>query len=161
MEELLKKLSSYNIFNYLFPGVIFIYAAKELEAFDLMNQELVIVAFLAYFLGLIISRLGSTIVEPLLKKIKFVKFEAYPDFLKAEQNDPKITIFSEQNNMYRTLISLFFCILLMFIYTSYRPNLNWSYDLDVLLLVIIFLIIFLFSYQKQTNYISKRIINKK
>ena len=160
MKDLLDKLSSYNIFNYLLPGTLFVGLGKEISSYSFVQDNLLIGLFLYYFIGLIISRLGSLTLEPLLrnKKIKFVKFAPYEDFVKASKLDPKIEIFSEQNNMYRSLCMLSITLILLKIY-----DLVWgSGSLDNVAIIFSFLIgilvLFLFSYKKQTEkYVVKRV----
>ena len=66
MNDLLKQLSSYNLFNYLFPGTVFCVALNKLGGFDLIVEDLFAAFFFYYFVGLTISRVSSLIVEPLL-----------------------------------------------------------------------------------------------
>jgi len=157
MNDLLNKLSSYNLFNYLLPGVLYVVFISKLTDINLIQKDLLIGGFLYYFIGLIISRIGSILLEPLLKSISFVKFSKYKDFVKASQNDSKIEILSETNNMYRTLISLFISIgltvLYYFLATQYPILEEWS----IHILILLIFIMFLFSYQKQTKYITNRI----
>ena len=101
MEKLLDKLSSYNLFNYLLPGIIFSILLEKITDYSIIHKDIMIEAFLAYFIGLIISRISSLAVEPILQKIKFVKFSDYKDFVLASESDKKIELFSETNN--RTL----------------------------------------------------------
>ena len=158
MKEFIDKISSYNIFNYLLPGILFVGLGKEITSFSLVQSNLLIGLFLYYFIGLIISRLGSLTLEPLLKWIKFVKFAPYEDYVRASKLDPKIEIFSEQNNMYRSLCMLSIALILLKIY-----DLVWgSRSLDNVAIIFIFLIgllvLFLFSYKKQTEkYVVKRV----
>ena len=160
MKDLLDKLSSYNIFNYLLPGILFVGLGKEITSFSLVQDNLLIGLFFYYFIGLIISRIGSLTLEELLrnKKIKFVKFAEYEDYIKASKLDPKIEILSEQNNMYRSLCMLSIALILLKIY-----DLIWgSQSLDNVAIIFIFLIgllvLFLFSYKKQTEkYVVKRV----
>ena len=156
MKEFIDKISSYNIFNYLLPGILFVGLGKEITSFSLVQNNLLIGLFLYYFIGLVISRLGSLILEPLFKK--FVKFAEYEDYVKASKLDPKIEIFSEQNNMYRSLCMLSIALILLKIY-----DLVWgSGSLNNVAIIFIFLIgllvLFLFSYKKQTEkYVVKRV----
>ena len=102
MKEILDKITSYNLFNYLLPGVLFVVILDKLTIYSFAQENLVIGAFVYYFVGLVVSRTGSIVVEPLLKKIGFVKFDDYKDFVVAAKNDSKIDVLSESNNMYRT-----------------------------------------------------------
>ena len=58
-----------------------------------------------YFIGLIIIRIGSLAIEPALKRIRFVKFTSYTEFVKALKSDSKIDILSEINNYLRSLLT--------------------------------------------------------
>ena len=113
MKELIDKLSSYNIFNYLLPGTVFAGLGDTITSYSLIQDNILIALFLYYFIGLIISRIGSLTLEPILKWIKFVKFAPYEDFVKASKLGPKIEIFSEQNNMYRSLCMLSIALILL------------------------------------------------
>lgn len=157
MKELLDKLSSYNIFNYLFPGVLFAVLLKEVTSYSIIQENIIIGAFVYYFIGLVISRIGSLLIEPILKKISFLQFAEYKDFVSASKNDPKIELLSEANNMYRTLCSLFLLLLAVKIYKIIEIEAGISGDWNTYILITFLLVIFLLSYRKQTKYINKRI----
>lgn len=157
MKELLDKLSSYNIFNYLFPGVVFVVILSKITEYNFIQKDFIVGAFLYYFIGLIVSRVGSLIIEPTLKWLSFVNFTDYSRFVKASKEDSKIEVLSEVNNMYRTICSLILLEILFFIYEKISSFLNISTTVGAILLLILFFILFLFSYKKQTEYITKRI----
>lgn len=161
MKELIDKLSSYNIFNYLIPGILFAAIAKEFTLYNLIQENLIIGVFVYYFIGLVISRFGSLIIGPLLKKISFIKFSDYSDFISASKKDPKIDLFSEVNNMYRTLSSMFMLIFLLMLYGPVESIFPVFRRYKSYVLVISLLIMFLFSYRKQTNFINNRIKENK
>jgi hypothetical protein len=157
MTDLIQKISSYNLFNYLLPGILFSVALEKfgLVAFD--HENLVIEAFVFYFIGLSISRFGSLITEPILKKIKFLKFALYKDFISASKKDPQIEIFSEANNTYRTLTSMIILLILLKAYSEFELLFPMLIAWRLWFLLVLLFIIFLYSYKKQTDYISKRI----
>ena len=161
MKEILDKLSSYNLFNYLLPGAVFIVIADSLTSYIFWQENLIVGAFLAYFIGLIVSRFGSLIVEPILKKASFLKFADYADFILASKEDPKIEMLSEANNMYRTFCSML--ILLMLLKTSELIEFKYQIlkNINPYILIILLLVMFLYSYKKQTEYIVKRIKENK
>ncbi|MEZ5590577.1 MAG: hypothetical protein R3F53_07675 [Gammaproteobacteria bacterium] len=157
MEKILEKLSSYNIFNYLFPGAVFCVVADRYLAIPLLQDSIINGLFLYYFVGLVISRFGSIAIEPLLIKSGFIKFTDYQNYIRAAKEDPKIELLSESNNTYRTMLSMLsiLCVaaigahlvkcspnFLVFVKYSILPGLA---------------ILFVFSYNKQTGYIKKRI----
>ena len=106
MSDILNKLSSYNIFNYLLPGTLFAAAGDTYTSFPFIQENLFVAGFAYYFFGLVISRIGSLMVEPALKKFECVEFSDYPNYVTACQSDKTIEQLSEANNIYRTLISL-------------------------------------------------------
>lgn len=157
LSELLDKLTSYNLFNYLLPGAVFAYFAESTLGVSLVPDDLVTAAFIYYFLGVVISRFGSLVLEPLLKKAQFVKFEAYAAFLSASEKDAKIDVLVETANMYRTLVSAMLLLLMLTAYMKlesfYPPFAEWRGLVGVSALVLVFL----FAYKKQTDYIASRV----
>ncbi len=157
MKEIIEKLSSYNIFNYLLPGIVFSILTSKFTSTNLIFDNLVIGVFLYYFIGLVISRVGSVIIEPLLKWIKFLKFADYKDFVSVSKTDNKLEILSEANNMYRTFVSMFSILFLIIGFQRLSEFfIIFKNNQDLILLAVLF-VLFLFSYRKQTDYITKRI----
>lgn len=163
MKELLDKLSSYNIFNYLLPGILFSIIASKTTDLNLIQLDIIIGMFVYYFVGLIISRIGSLLIEPILKKTKFVIFAKYKDFVKVSETDKKLEVLSESNNMYRTFIATFLLLGLVKIYFLLAEKWLFLNEWNVWILVLLLTSLFLFAYRKQTKYITSRInlkINK-
>jgi hypothetical protein len=92
MNELLTKLSSYNLFNYLLPGVLFAILASETTPHQFIQKDIITGVFFYYFLGLVVSRFGSLVIGPILKSLSFVKFADYKAFVAASKKDPQIEI---------------------------------------------------------------------
>lgn len=157
MKELLDKISSYNIFNYLLPGIIFVIIASRVTHYPFLQEDIVVGVFVYYFIGLVISRFGSLVIEPLLKWLRFVEFTDYKKFVAACKKDEKLELLSESNNMYRTLSSLFLLILLLKGYEKIEAKFNIPPQWSAGILIVLLLIMFLFSYRKQTAYVTKRI----
>lgn len=159
MSELLNKLSPYNLFNYLLPGVIFSATATQLTSYNFVHENLVIGFFIFYFIGLVISRIGSLIIEPLFKKMGFVKFADYKKYGQVVKIDPTIETLSEANNMYRTLSSTFLLLLTVRAIDNFPKCLTINQETGLLVIAVILFFLFSFSYRKQTNYITRRINN--
>jgi hypothetical protein len=151
------KISSYNIFNYLLPGILFIYLTGEISGYNLIQDNNFVGAFLYYFSGMVVSRFGSLVIEPFLKWIKFVKFKDYKLFVNASRIDSKIALLSEVNNTYRTILSMLVLFCLQYPYLIAKDFFLISHTTTVILVIVFISILFLFSYRKQTAYISKRI----
>ncbi|MDE1714376.1 hypothetical protein PWG14_17835 (plasmid) [Chromobacterium amazonense] len=157
MKELLDKLSSYNVFNYLLPGVLFATFVDGLTSFRILQKDIAVGVFVYYFLGSVVSRVGSLFIEPVLRKVGIVKFAPYADFVRVSKTDPKLDVLSEANNMYRTFCSLMICVGVVSLYD--RASSSWPALQKAAPTVLIAGLFFLYllSYKKQTAYISKRI----
>lgn len=166
MEEILaqivEKISSYNIVNNLYPGILFVYVLKIMFGTNLLSNNWFENLIVFYFVGMVLSRIGSIIIEPVMKKIKIIKYAPYQDYVKASGIDPLVDTLSETNNTYRTLLSTFICA---FVYklgvsinevclknkvTFLQENKDW-------ILLILLILLFVFSYVKQTSYVRKRV----
>ncbi len=156
MKEIFSKISSYNLFNYLFPGVIFSVFIAQITSYKITFNNVIIDFIIFYFIGLVISRIGSLIIEPLLIKIKYLKFASYDKFIQKSLIDEKIEILSEQNNMYRNLCTSFILIFLLKLYEIVETYFQFK-EYTIFIIVTTLLIIFIFSYRKQTKYIRERI----
>ena len=157
MKDLLDKISSYNLFNYLLPGILFVYIAKHFTNLNLIQDNNFIGAFFYYSIGMFISCCGDLFVEPILKRIKFLEFADYDSFVAASKKDEKINLFSEINNTYRTIVAMIIILLFVKAYNHFQSLWNITDGLTNLSLIIFLLGVFLFSYRKQTNYIRKRV----
>lgn len=157
MKDLLDKLSSYNIFNYLLPGVLFAVFLDALTSFHILQKDIVAGVFVYYFAGSVVSRIGSLTIEPLLRKWGIVKFAPYEDFVKASKTDPKMEILSEANNMYRTICSLMLCVGIVALYDWAYSSWTFLHTATPAILITILFSVYVLSYRKQTAYITKRI----
>ena len=157
MKELLEKLTTYNIFNYLFPGVLFVIIAKSITDYNLIQENNLLGAFLYYFVGMTISRFGSVIIEPILRKFKFLEFRDYKDFVIASKKDEKIELLSEVNITYRTLISMLLLLLILKIYNYCALFYQIEITISLITLTFLITILYFFSYRKQTKFVVKRI----
>ena len=177
MEEITKsvieKVSSYNIFNNFFPGIIFCYIVEKTTRFSLATGEIWENLFLYYFIGMIISRFGSIFVEKLLKAMKvknkktneresFLKFAPYSDYIEASENSSFIPILNEANNTYRTIIAILIVVMGVKVYDWLLYD--WVISIgdignNIVFLVVCLLVIILFvySYKKQTDYVRGRV----
>lgn len=157
MKDILEKISSYNIFNYLFPGILFVIIAKSTTDYNLIQKDNIIGAFLYYFIGITISRFGSVIIEPILKEAKFLKIRDYKHYVNACKKDSKIELLLEVSNTYRTLLSMIITLFLSKIYNLLSIKFNLDDSISLIIVSFFIFILFLFSYKKQTNFIIKRI----
>ena len=157
MDKFIEKLEEYKIFNYLLPGIIFTYLLKYYVGIDIFQSNVIEMAFIFYFIGSVISRFGSVVIEEILKKIKFIKYSNYNDYINAVKKDDFIKKLLISNNTYRTLCAGF---LLISIIKGVKELVNY-FNLQtgiIYTIVIIFgFILYLLSFKKQTGIIVKRV----
>lgn len=159
MEKLFDKLSSYNLFNNLLPGIIISTIITKMIISINFTFNLLESLFLYYFVGMIISRIGSLIVEPACRYCHFVRYAEYSLYLDAIKIDQSISILLETNNMYRTFLTGILIILLFEIYSIAEiAGKTFCGEKLNLIIVIGMILLFAFSYRKQTSYIRKRIL---
>lgn len=156
------KVSSYDLFVNLIPGIIFAVISYKIFSFPVLQDNIAVDLVVCYFIGLVINSFGSLVLRPVLKKINVLKFEKYEDFICACKNDRTIELLSEKNNMYLTLSSLFFVLTILSIYEWVENPSSTVKEHGILVLIFpIIMLLLLFSYKKQTDYIKKRIKNTK
>lgn len=157
MNDLLAKISSYDLFNCLLPGIVFVVLADQVTEYSISIDNVLASAFLYYFIGLVISRFGATVLYPVLKKMKFLAFSDYKAYCEAEAKDPKIKVLSEINNTYRSMSAT--AVLLVVVKLYNVAEIKWGLPevLRLALLVGVVLFLFLFSWKTQTDYIRKRV----
>ncbi|RMC93019.1 hypothetical protein D9O40_18245 [Clostridium autoethanogenum] len=157
MEKFIDRLSSYNVLNNMLPGAVFCYLLNILMNINILKNGIIEKLFIYYFVGMIISRIGSVIVEPVCKKIKLIEFAPYKEFIKACLKDDKIDILSETNNTYRTMLSVFFVLSLIKVYLLIISKITWLANYTSVFVMIFLVILFGYSYRKQTNYVKNRV----
>lgn len=162
MEKILSSIPVYNLLTNLIPGTVLAallkFCVDGCDIFALTNN-IWILAVVLYFLGIINSRISSLVFEPVLKKLKIVKYASHKDFTDAELKDTsgKLTQLSRMNNEYRSYLSVFAIVLilkLIFLFSNAKTfvieNVCW-------IILGIGLLLFIFSYRKQVSYITSRI----
>lgn len=157
MESLLNLLVRFELFNNLFPGIIFVYFLKLYDYLpSTENLQLYESLFIAYFLGLVFNRIGSIFLEPFFQKIKFFKISDYPNFLEGKKNDNRINTTILINNMYRSFIIVFYFHFFLIFFKIFS-NKNFYFYLKEIIVLLFLIYIFGFSYRKQTYFIKEKL----
>ena len=156
--KIVDKLSAYQLFNYLFPGIVFNMCVEQIMTFKIAPDNLLYKIFVYYITGMVLSRIGSNIIEPIYKKLCFVVYAKYNHFLEASANDSKLDILVLENNTYRTLIATFFSLLLLYLI----DQIQWFHDkyqhpIAIIAYMLILIFIFSVSFRKQTEFIRKKV----
>jgi hypothetical protein len=157
LKELSDKISSFNIFNYLLPGILFVVIAKELTGMDLILTRHLLGVFFYYFIGMVICLFGSLVIEPLLQRVNFIKFIDYRSFLLAARNDDQLELLSHINNIYQSMVSMSVLLIIMKAYSYVKYALAIPNSISIIFALIGIIVLFLFSYRKQAMHIAKRI----
>ena len=157
MDKFIEKLEEYKIFNYLLPGIIFTYLLKYYVGIDIFQSNVIEMAFIFYFIGSVISRFGSVVIEEILKKIKFIKYSNYNDYINAVKKDDFIKKLLISNNTYRTLCAGFLLILIIKGVKELVNYFNLQKGIIYTIVIIFGFILYLLSFKKQTGIIVKRV----
>jgi hypothetical protein len=157
LKELSDKISSFNIFNYLLPGILFVVIAKELTGMDLILTRHLLGVFFYYFIGMVICLFGSLVIEPLLQRLNFIKFIDYRSFLLAARNDDQLELLSHINNIYQSMVSMSVLLIIVKVYSYLKYALAIPNSISIIFALVGIIVLFLFSYRKQAMHIAKRI----
>jgi MFS family permease len=155
--EIIEKITSYNIFTNLLPGAVFAYAADRYYQTDFISEDILVNVFIFYFLGVVIGRVGSLVVEPVMRATTLKRQNRYEDFLAAEKRDPKIQQLLEARNMYRSFIGLFLLLLLVAAYTYAEELVPWIRDWRGIIVGVLFGGLFSIAFIKQDRFIQRRV----
>ena len=132
------KIPFYNILNMFLTGLVFIGGCVIIfpeYTLTVLNNEIIknlgtgpeiiitVCAFAAaYEVGLIINRVGSVIIEPLLKCIKLIPFnDNYVLFNEKKKQYPIMNTLSREYALSRTGIVLFLTLFVLSLVASKRP----------------------------------------
>lgn len=151
MENLINKGSEYNIFNNLFIGAIGFLILKVY--FEVNLDDVLCLIFTIYFIGMTINRIGSVILEQILKKLKFISKVKYNEYIEASKIDKKLDIINQERNIYRSLFTLGI-IMLLLESASLFCDIN---KIPIIIPIIFITLLYGFSFRKQNKYIVKRV----
>lgn len=163
MEKIIDKLSSYHIFNYIFPGGLFLILCNNYLNIKVEQDKFIYFFFMAYFIGIIINRVSSLVTEKIIYFVFKIKKESHENYIKATRKDEKIEILMQDINMYRSICTMLIILLIIKVAKMFGLYQLIDKDFLIVLLFIILIIIFICAYIKQTKYVISRVktANKK
>lgn len=132
MEHLLKSLSQYEILNNLIPGMALCLLLKYTVHIDFFIGNNIENVFIVYLIGIVNGRIGSIIIEPILKKTGFVIFVDYSEYHKVE--DEKLKMLNQINNGFRSMLSVSVVTLIAYIGRYFCSICEWVQNGIVLLI---------------------------
>ena len=159
MEKVVEKLDPYNILNNLLPGVVMVFLLRKELGINLVDDNMIEILFISYFVGMIISRVGSLVVEPICRIVKLVDHVTYEDFIRASKDDDKIELLSETNNSYRSFLTVGIIVLMGKLCVFLATKVSIPSSVVDIIMILVIIIVFACAYRKQTDYIVKRVSN--
>lgn len=157
MDKLVEKISSYHLLNFIISGAIFVLFFNKFFEISINDFDIIEKLILFYFVGLVISRIGSIVLEPLFIKWKIVTYAPSKDYIFAEKKDDKLIVLLEMNNLFRTMMTMLFLLLLCFAGRHICRYISITKEVIVVLTLCILFVLFVLSYRKQTGAIRKRV----
>ena len=172
-KSIIEKITSYNLFNNLLPGIVFCHVVERTTQIVIKGDSFFENLFIYYFLGMLVGRISSLFIEPMLMNMKvknkqskvkesYIRFAPYKDYVEASESNPFIKMLNESCNMYRCFISVFLLAACCKIYDCYISewfcNLGTvGNDIKVIVMCLIIALLFAMSYKKQVDYIRARV----
>lgn len=157
MEKMIEKISSYHIVNNLIPGYLFLIINQHFFKINLINENIIYSLFEAYFVGIVISRFSSLVIEKTINKIWKLNKVPYDRYIVANSRDEKIEILSQDCNMYRSLCALMIIELVIKVALYFNILNIINKDVLIIFMIIMLIILFTASYIKQSKYILARL----
>ena len=158
MKTITERLSQYNFLTNLLPGTILCTMLRYLVGFDVgFSTEWYRLIVIFYFVGMVNNRVGSLLVEPILRRFGIIKPMPYETYVLAEQHDEKIRTLMTENNVYRSCLSVCLIVLISFGYKWLMDRFCFLEENTSLILLVFMIVLFVFSFRKQTRYISNRV----
>jgi len=163
MSEFLQKLGSYQIMTNLLPGAFLAGMLRMLFKIELPSTGIFEIIIACYFWGLIVNRIGSLIIEPILtrpigkNKFKLIDRALYSEYLSASQADTKLDALSETNNCYRSFMTASLILPIVYGLSWLYSNCLWFNEYWRWFAVLFLVMLFFFSIKKQTAYVRDRV----
>lgn len=85
LKLVIDKLSQYNFLTNILPGTVLCIILKYLVGYDLIPDDYYQAGIVFYFVGMVNSRVGSLVIEPILKAISWVKFAPIQSFCEQKR----------------------------------------------------------------------------
>lgn len=152
-----ERISSYQLFNFFYPGAIFLSILKYLHCDLIDSLSIWYFLLFSYFIGMTSSRIGSILIEDGLIKCRFIKKHNYEKQTQAEKVDSKVMLLLEICNTYRTLSAIFLILSILSVINCFFECNIWKSNYCWATIFFLLFILFLISFCKQYRYVEERI----
>ena len=135
----------YQLVNFFVPAVVFVSILDKYNEFNInfFDKRFFVQIALLYIIGVILCRIGSLIVQPIMEMLRIINMKEYNKYLKY--SDDTIKKMQRTANEYRTYTAMFFLLMLI------TQN-------DKTLLYTFLTLLFGVSYKKQLDFIQQRLV---
>lgn len=149
INSLFNKLSAYQLLSLMLPGASLLGILKFIFTIDIKVDENMWWFLLAsYVVGIILSRMGSLLIEEVFKKIGFIEGYNVGNYIVKRKEDDMVETILTFANLYRSFSALSILLIIVTKVKGYGFCEYWHY---YLLEVLLFLL-FSFSFCKQYYY---------
>jgi hypothetical protein len=152
-----EKLDGYDLVANLVPGAALTYALHFSKFPTPAPTDWAAFLLIAFVAGVTSNRLGSLIVDPLLRRVKFLKPKNYESFIASEKSDKKLETLVANHGLYRTFFTAGLVYLALLLISYWFPSTASSDQQVFILFVLAGMIVFLLAFRKEDGYIHSRI----
>ena len=148
INSLFNKLSAYQLLSLMLPGASLLGTLKFIFAIDIKVDENIWWFLLSsYVVGIILSRIGSLLIEEVFKKMGFIKGYNVGNYIAKRKEDDMVETLLSFANLYRSFCALSILMIIVTMVKGYGFCDYWHY----FLLEVLLLLLFAFSFYKQYN----------
>lgn len=149
VNSLFNRLSSYQLLAILLPGASLLGYMKIFLCIDIKVDENVWWFLLSsYVTGVILSRIGSVVIEGIMKKFSYIKKYDIQKYINKRKEDDLVETLLSFANLYRSFSAVFLTLPIISILKGYKPDEHCT----MYILYLLSLILFVFSFYKQYGY---------
>ena len=152
-----EKLDGYDLVANLVPGAALTYALHFSKFPTPAPDDWVAFLLVAFVAGVTANRLGSLIVDPFLRQLKFLKPKDYDSFVTSEKTDKKLETLVANHGLYRTFFTAGLVYLILMLGSYLFPAVASSSPVNFTCFVVAGMAVFLFAFRKEDGYIHSRI----
>jgi hypothetical protein len=152
-----EKLDAYDVVANLVPGAALTYALHFSKFPTPAPNDWAAFLLVAFVAGVTTNRLGSLVLDPLLRRIRFLKQKNYESFVTSEKDDKKLETLVSNHGLYRTFFTAGLVYLTLVGLSHLFPAIAAADQIVFGLFVVAGMIVFLFAFRKEDGYIHTRI----
>ena len=148
INSLFNKLSAYQLLSLMLPGASLLGTLKFIFTIDIkVNENIWWFLLASYVVGIILSRIGSLLIEEVFKKMGFIKGYNVGNYIAKRKEDDMVETLLSFANLYRSFCALSILMIIVTMVKGYGFCDYWHY----FLLEVLLLLLFAFSFYKQYN----------